>query len=122
MQLTSKLMAILALGLLSGSALGQSTNGDQRDFWFLNNTGKVVVRAYVSPHTERSWGDDSLGSNDVLGDASGMLVTFNSDVSTSCVFDFRLIFDSGDVQEYRRGINLCTYRAIEFQDHTAIPF
>lgn len=122
MQLTSKLVAILTLALLSGSALGQSTDGDQRDFWFLNNTGKVVVRAYVSPHNERSWGDDSLGSNDVLADASGMLVTFNSDVPTPCVFDFRLIFDSGDVQDYMHGINLCRYRAIEFEDHTAIPF
>jgi hypothetical protein len=118
----SKLMVILTLVVLSGSALGQSTDEDQRDFWFLNNTGKVVVGAYVSPHNRRSWGPDSLGSNDVLADSSGILITFDSDVPTPCIFDFKLIFVSGEAQQYVDGINLCKYRAIEFKEQTAIPF
>jgi hypothetical protein len=122
MQLISKLMVVLTLAVLSGSASGQSTDEDQRDFWFLNNTGNVVVQAYVSPHNIRSWGPDSLGSYDVLEDASGMLITFNSGVATSCIFDFRLTFASGEVEDYLAGINLCRYRAIEFKDHTATAF
>ena len=118
----SKLMVILTLAALSASASGESMPEDERDFWFLNNTGSVVVQAYVSPHNIRNWGPDSLGRYDVLEDASGMLVTFNSGVVTTCIFDFRLTFDSGDVEEYLDGINLCQYRAIEFKDHTATPF
>lgn len=123
MQFTSKFIAFLTvLSFLSGSALAQFSDSDQRDFWILNNTGRVVVRAFVSPHNVRSWGPDSLGSNDVLGDGNGTLITFNSDMPTSCIFDFRLIFDSGNVQEYMDGINLCKYRAVEFDDQTAVPF
>ena len=123
MQFTSKLIAFLTvLSFLADSALAQSSDRDQRDFWMLNNTGRVVVRAFISPHNVGSWGPDSLGSNDVLGDENGMLITFNSDMPTSCVFDFRLVFDAGDVQEYLGGINLCKYRAVEFDDQTAVPF
>lgn len=113
----------LALVLASGFASAQSADDDRRNFWFLNDTGTEIVQAYVSPHNSPDWGDDWLADDQVVENTAGTLFVFSSYVPPNiCFFDFRLVLATGDVQEYTHGMNLCKYRAVQFNDHTLTWF
>ena len=86
---------------------------DQRNFWMLNNTGQVISRFYVSPHDSNYWGNDVLGSGR-LPNGIGAVISFTSSVRTSCVMDFKLVFEDGTEQTYRQGRNVCSLGAVQF--------
>jgi hypothetical protein len=69
-----------------------------------NNTGVTLVEFYGSNTGTNDWEEDILGK-DVL--PSGSSVNINFDDGTGyCMFDFRAVFQDGDVL-VRREINVC---------------
>ena len=70
----------------------------------VNNTGYTIERFYASSVGQDSWEEDILGKN-VL--RSGSSVVINIDDGTGyCKYDFRAVFDDGDVLE-KSGVNVC---------------
>lgn len=69
-----------------------------------NETSYVVVEFYTSPANEDEWGYDLLGSA-VLGAGESGRVSI-ADGSDQCVYDFRFVFDDGDVVE-DYGVDIC---------------
>lgn len=104
---------IVLLGYVSSRAQ------DERNFWVLNNTGKTISRLYVSPHERRSWGSDILGQAQ-LPNGVGTLITFDSDVWSSCIMDFKLVFRDGSEQTYMQGRNVCALGAVQFNRRNSI--
>jgi hypothetical protein len=82
------------------------------DRWvvIINETSFDIVEFYGSNTGTNDWEEDILGS-DILPAGSSVRINFD-DGTGYCVFDFRAVFDDGDVL-VRRGINVCeigTYR------------
>lgn len=69
-----------------------------------NETSYVVMEFYTSPSDEDEWGSDLLGST-VLGAGESAEVTI-ADGSDQCVYDFRFVFEDGDVVE-DFGVDIC---------------
>ena len=111
----------LAATLLLGTIPTRSQAADQRNFWFLNNTGSQVDRIYVSPHESGIWGSDVLGEA-ALPDGIGTVISFNSQIRSSCYYDFKLIFHNGSSQVYAQGRNLCVVHAVQFNYSTSEAF
>jgi len=70
----------------------------------INHTGFTIVRFYGSNKGSKSWEEDILGS-DVLKDGHSVRVNFR-DGSGYCKFDFKAVFDDGDVL-IKKNINIC---------------
>ncbi len=70
----------------------------------VNKTGFTIVRFYGSNKGSDSWEEDILGS-DVLQNGSSVSINFN-DNSGYCKFDFKAVFDDGDVL-IKKNINIC---------------
>lgn len=70
----------------------------------VNETGYVLVEFYGSNKGSTSWEEDILGP-DVLGSGQSVMVNFD-DGTGYCKFDFKAIFDDGDVL-VRKNINIC---------------
>jgi len=111
--------AILLICALPHPAGSQESR--DRNFWFLNNTGKTIHEVYVSPHESKSWGQDVLGRA-TLADGVGTLMVFPSSWRTSCYMDFKLVFDDGSEQTYPDGRNVCQLHAVEFDADTSVGY
>jgi hypothetical protein len=98
-----------------------SQQAANRNFWFLNNTGKEVHSVYVSPHESKTWGADVLGRAS-LPTGVGTLIVFPASWKTSCSMDFKLVFDSGAEQLYQEGRDVCTLHALEFDAGSSTGF
>ena len=94
--------ALLALTLLFTSA--STVSALDRRVKIVNNTGFTIVRFYGSNKGSKSWEEDILGS-DVLPSGRSVNINFN-DNSGYCKFDFKAVFDDGDVIK-SRNINIC---------------
>jgi hypothetical protein len=92
---------------------------DERNIWVLNNTNRKISELYVSPHDSTRWGADALGRA-TLPHGIGTAVTFDPRITTSCVMDFKLVFDDGREQVYEDGRNVCQLLAVQFNGQTAI--
>lgn len=119
---------LVTLGLVTVATLAlvtyQATKlraADQRNFWFLNNTGRQIEQVYVSPHESGYWGSEVLGVA-ALPDGTGTVIVFSRNYRTSCVFDFKLVFDDRTVQIYTEGRNICSLHAVEFDSYTSQGF
>lgn len=125
--MTSKrILTLLALTIATvlgvvGPEMATPLSADQRNFWFLNNTGQQIDRAYVSPHESGSWGGDVLGDAS-LPDGTGTAIVFPSSLQTSCVFDFRLMMHDGSVQTYTEGRDVCRVHAVQFDQDSSQGF
>ena len=118
------LLRVTLLGALLACLLPRPAGSQEsrnRDFWFLNNTGKTIREVYVSPHESKSWGQDVLGRS-TLADGVGTLITFPSSWQTSCTMDFKIVFEGGDSQTYPDGRNVCSLHAVQFDEDTSIGF
>jgi hypothetical protein len=85
---------------------------EQRDFWVLNDTGRIFREVYVSPHESHSW------ENDVLGQASlpsglGFKVTFGTNYESSCEMDIKVVYSDRSSEIYDRGIDVCNLDAVD---------
>ncbi|MFB2530801.1 hypothetical protein ACEYYB_05355 [Paracoccus sp. p4-l81] len=90
---------IAVLTLTATAALAED-----RRVTIVNNTGFTLTEFYGSNTGSGSWEEDILG-NDVL--PSGRQVSINfDDASGYCMFDFRAVFEDGEVLE-RAGVNVC---------------
>ncbi len=70
----------------------------------VNNTNFTIVRFYGSNKGSDSWEEDILGS-DVLGPGERVRINFD-DGSGYCKFDFRAVFNDGDVL-IKKNVNIC---------------
>ena len=70
----------------------------------VNNTGYTIVEFYGSNKGSTSWEEDILGY-DVLGSHSSVNIDFD-DGTGYCIFDFRAVFEDGDVL-VKKGVNVC---------------
>lgn len=94
--------ALLALTLLFTSA--STVSALDRRVRIVNNTGYTIVRFYGSNKGSDSWEEDILGE-DVLPSGSSVNINFD-DGSGYCKFDFKAVFDDGDVL-VKKNINIC---------------
>jgi hypothetical protein len=95
---------------------------DARDFWFLNGTGRQINQIYVAPHEQTTWGSSILPAGVALAPRLGFLVTFNSNVASSCAMDFKLVFSTGAVETYTGGFNTCNLHAVIFTPAHAMGY
>jgi hypothetical protein len=110
-------IALIAIVVLLGSGL--TFGQDRRNFWLLNNTGQTISSFYVSPHESNHWGVDVLGAED-LPNGIGAVISFSPGIRTSCVMDFKIVFNDGIEQSYRQGRNVCSLGAVQFNRRDAI--
>ncbi len=94
--------ALLALTLLFTSA--STVSAQDRRVKIVNKTGFTIVRFYGSNKGRTSWEEDILGS-DVISSGRSMMINFD-DGSGYCKFDFKAVFDDGDVL-IKKNINIC---------------
>lgn len=86
---------------LTGTAMADNLN---RVVEIVNDTGFTIIEFYGSHTDAKTWEEDILGA-DVL--PSGRSVNINFDDGTGyCIFDFKAVFDDGDVLE-KYDVNVC---------------
>lgn len=104
--LTLGLSALLALATtLPAAALDRRVE-------IINNTGFTIVEFYGSNTGSDSWEEDILGT-DVLPSGSSVVIDFD-DRSGYCKFDFRAVFEDGDVLE-KGGVNICEIATFTYE-------
>lgn len=84
--------------------MATSAFAEDRRVLIVNNTGFTMVEFYGSNVGSDSWEEDILGF-DVLPSGTSVNVNFD-DGSGYCQFDFKAVFDDGDVVTAKR-INIC---------------
>ncbi|HEV7265447.1 MAG TPA: Tat pathway signal protein [Falsiroseomonas sp.] len=97
------LMAAFLGGFVPAAAQAQNR------FWLVNDTGRVIERAYVSSARVANWGPDILGTG-VLPSGRRVWVTPNFG---DCVLDVRVTYQGGGDEE-RRQVNACSISQIVF--------
>ena len=85
------LAALAMVAGLAGLFAGPSQAQAQNRFWLVNETGRVIERAFVSSNRVSDWGPDILGAG-VLPSGNRVWVTPNF---TDCVLDVRITFLNG---------------------------
>lgn len=103
---------LAALAVLAGLAgLFASPGGAQAQnrFWLVNDSGRVIQRAFVSSSRVSDWGPDILGTG-VLPPGNRVWVTPNFG---DCVLDVRITYQGGG-EETRMGVNACSLSTIAF--------
>lgn len=78
----------------------------------VNNTGFTIVEFYGSNTGSKSWEEDILGPN-VLPSGQSVVINFD-DASGYCKFDFRAVFEDGDVLD-RGGVNICEIATFTYE-------
>jgi hypothetical protein len=92
----------LAIGMVAPAAA-------QNRFWLVNDSGRVIETAFVSPSRLDNWGPDILGSG-VLQAGQRVWVTPNFG---DCVLDVRVTYAGGG-EDQRMAVNACTINRIVF--------
>lgn len=103
---------LVALAILAGLAgmLGLPSDAQaQNRFWLVNDTGRVIERAFVSSSRVNDWGPDILGTG-VLPPGNRVWVTPNFG---DCILDVRVTYQGGG-EETRMGVNACSLSQIAF--------
>ncbi len=103
---------LAALALLAGIAgLVAMPVGAQAQnrFWLVNDSGRVIERAFVSSSRVSEWGPDILGTG-VLPPGNRVWVTPNFG---DCVLDVRITYQGGG-EETRMAVNACGLSQIVF--------
>ena len=103
------LAALAMVAGLAGLFAGPSQAQAQNRFWLVNETGRVIERAFVSSNRVSDWGPDILGAG-VLPPGNRVWVTPNF---TDCVLDVRVTFQGGG-EETRMAVNACGLSQIAF--------
>ena len=102
--------------LLAGTAVALATAlpaaALDRRVTIINNTGFTIVEFYGSNTGSNSWEEDILGQ-DVLPSGNSVVINFD-DASGYCKFDFRAVFEDGDVLE-KGGVNICEISTFTYE-------
>src|SRR4051812_26745664 len=84
----------VVLGSMSVAALfSQAAHAGDQDFSLVNKTGVVIAKVMVSPHEEKSWGEDVMG-RDVLSDDETVDIKFHRS-ETAEYWDLKVIDKEG---------------------------
>jgi hypothetical protein len=103
---------LAAFALLAGAALGVLAPAEawaQNRFWLVNDSGRVIERAFVSSSRVSDWGPDILG-NGVLPAGQRVWVTPNFG---DCVLDIRVTYQGGG-EDSRMQVNACGLSQVVF--------
>lgn len=103
------LAALALVAGLAGLFAAPATAQAQNRFWLVNDTGRVIERAYVSSSRVSDWGPDILGTS-VLPPGNRVWVTPNFG---DCILDIRVTFQGGG-EETRMQVNACNLNTIAF--------
>jgi hypothetical protein len=106
---------IAALFALLAVPAGAQSNDPS--FRVLNNTPNVVNEVYASPASERSWGQDRLGT-EVIPPGGNHIVRLPID--GNCVYDIRIVYQGGNAEE-RRNVNTCNITDVVLGEAQAAP-
>ena len=104
--------------LSTAMGMSRSHAPDPRNFWLLNNTDKEITEFYVSPHTSNAWGYNILSTT--LPSGLGEVIVFNTNVRSTCLMDFKLVYADGTSQTYTQGRNVCVLTAVQFNSEISI--
>ncbi|MBS7809816.1 hypothetical protein [Roseococcus pinisoli] len=91
----------------SAPSTGGSPGGNP-GFRLENSTSNIINNVYASPTSNNSWGNDRLGSNEVI--QAGASRDFQLPPG-ECMYDVRVVYQGG-VAEERRRVNACTERTV----------
>jgi hypothetical protein len=97
------LAAAGAVVVLSSFAAAPAVAEDRR-VRIINDTQHTMVRFYASNSSRTTWEEDILGQR-VLPAGQSVMINID-DGSGYCLFDFKAVFDDGDVLT-RSQINVC---------------
>ncbi|MCS6855760.1 MAG: hypothetical protein NZ523_13555 [Elioraea sp.] len=86
----------------------RSAAAGERTVTVVNRSARTMMQLFVSPSTERSWGEDRLGESVLPG---GRSVVVRLPREGGCEIDLRAVFDDNSVLERRR-IDSCRAREI----------
>jgi hypothetical protein len=103
------LAALALLAGLIGGLVAPATAQAQNRFWLVNDTGRVIERAFVSSSRVSDWGPDILGTS-VLPPGQRVWVTPNFG---DCVLDIRVTYQGGG-EDSRMQVNACGLSQIVF--------
>jgi hypothetical protein len=92
-----------------GGLVAPATAQAQNRFWLVNDSGRVIERAFVSSSRVSDWGPDILGTA-VLPPGQRVWVTPNFG---DCVLDIRVTYQGGG-EESRMQVNACSLSQIVF--------
>lgn len=105
-------LAALGLSAVLSCAVTLPAQALDRRVELINNTGFTIVEFYGSNTGSNSWEEDILGP-DVLPSGSSVMINFD-DASGYCMFDFRAVFDDGDVLD-RGDVNICEIATFTYE-------
>ena len=94
--------ALLGALLFVVPAVASAAN---QDFSVKNKTGYQIDSIYVSPHSNRNWGDDVMSRGVVLEDDETLDISFPHSAS-ACHFDLMVAYNDGDKATWD-DLNLC---------------
>ena len=97
------LAALGAAVVLSSFASAPAVAQDRR-VRIINDTRHTMVRFYASNSSRTSWEEDILGQR-VLPAGQSVVINID-DGSGACLYDFKAVFDDGDVLT-RGQVNVC---------------
>ncbi len=101
---------LAAIAVLTSTAIPSFAS--DREVRIVNNTGFTMVQFYGSNKGTNSWQEDILGA-DVLRSGHSFSVNFD-DGTGYCKFDFKAVFDDGDVL-IRKNINICEITSFTYE-------
>ncbi|MEY4871050.1 MAG: hypothetical protein RLZZ563_380 [Pseudomonadota bacterium] len=107
-----RLAASLGLSASLGLLAALPAAALDRRVEIINNTGFTIVEFYGSNTGSKSWEEDILGT-DVLPSGSSVVINFD-DESGYCKFDFRAVFEDGDVLD-RGDVNICEIATFTYE-------
>lgn len=99
-----KLVTGIAATLFLAIALAAPASALDRHVKIVNKTGYTIMEFYGSNTGSDSWEEDILGL-DVISPNTTTTINFD-DGSGYCMFDFKAVFDDGDVL-IRKRVNIC---------------
>ncbi len=85
-------MNIRWLAAFSLIAFGATAHAGSQDFVLVNKAGAPIQFVYISPADDEEWGEDVLGSEDVLDEDAETAITFEGDDEV-CVWDIKADFE-----------------------------
>ena len=97
------LAGFTAAVIMSSFASAPAVAEDRR-VRIINDTRHTMVRFYASNSSRTNWEEDILGQR-VLPAGQSVMINID-DGSGACLFDFKAVFDDGDVL-IRNQINVC---------------
>jgi hypothetical protein len=101
----------VAVALLS--SFGMEAEAQDRRVTIVNETRFDIVEFYGSNVDAKTWEEDILGS-DILPAGSSVVINFD-DGTGYCLFDFRAVFEDGDVLE-EQNVDVCEISTFRYHE------